>query len=104
MIAYDAKGRKVGSSMGGFFGNINHYDNKGHKVGSTQKGAFSDDHYDSKGHRVRNQVWIGANSVICPGVTISDNVVIGAGSIVTKDIPDLYVTSGTGILIYRKRK
>ena len=37
---------------------------------------------------IGDQCWIGANSVICPGVTIGSNVVIGAGSIVTKDIPD----------------
>ena len=32
-------------------------------------------------------VWIGSSSVILPGVTIGDNAVIGAGSVVTKDIP-----------------
>ncbi|MBU1050842.1 sugar O-acetyltransferase, partial [Candidatus Bipolaricaulota bacterium] len=32
--------------------------------------------------------WIGGNVVICPGVTIGDRCVIGAGSVVTKDIPD----------------
>jgi maltose O-acetyltransferase len=33
-------------------------------------------------------VWIGANVTILPGVTIGNNVVIGAGAVVTKDIPD----------------
>lgn len=33
-------------------------------------------------------VWIGGNSVIFPGVTIGNNVTIGAGSVVTKDIPN----------------
>lgn len=37
--------------------------------------------------KVGNNVWIGGNVVVLPGVTIGDNVVIGAGSIVTKDIP-----------------
>ena len=36
---------------------------------------------------VGNNVWIGGNVVVLPGVTIGDNVVIGAGSIVNKDIP-----------------
>ena len=36
---------------------------------------------------IGNNVWIGGNVVICPGVTIGDNVVIGAGSVVTKDLP-----------------
>ena len=36
---------------------------------------------------VGENVWIGGNCCILPGVTIGDNTVIGAGSIVTKDIP-----------------
>lgn len=37
---------------------------------------------------IGNNVWLGGNTVICPGVHIGDNVVIGAGSVVTKDIAD----------------
>lgn len=37
--------------------------------------------------RIGNDCWFGANVVVCPGVTIGDNCVIGAGSVVTKDIP-----------------
>lgn len=36
---------------------------------------------------IGNNVWIGANVSVLPGVRIGDNTVIGAGSIVTKDIP-----------------
>ena len=36
---------------------------------------------------VGNGCWLGANVVICPGVTIGDGCVIGAGSVVTRDIP-----------------
>ena len=43
---------------------------------------------------IGNNVWIGANCVILPGVTIGDNVVIGAGSVVTKDIPANVVAVG----------
>lgn len=39
-------------------------------------------------------VWIGGNTVVCPGVHIGNNVVIGAGSVVTKDIPDWCVAAG----------
>ena len=38
--------------------------------------------------------WIGAGTLIMPGVTIGDNSVIGAGSVVTKDIPENVVTYG----------
>lgn len=37
--------------------------------------------------RIGNDVWLGANVVVLPGVTIGDNVVIGAGAVVSKDIP-----------------
>ena len=37
---------------------------------------------------IGNDVWIGANVTILPGVTIADNVVVGAGAVVTKDIPE----------------
>lgn len=37
--------------------------------------------------KIGDNVWIGGNTVICPGVTIGDNATIGAGSVVTKDIP-----------------
>ena len=36
---------------------------------------------------IGNNVWIGGLAVICPGVTVGDNSVIGAGAVVTKDIP-----------------
>lgn len=41
----------------------------------------------AKSIKVGNNVWFGGNVVVLPGVTIGDNVTIGAGSVVTKDIP-----------------
>lgn len=38
--------------------------------------------------------WIGANSIILPGVTIGENAVVGAGSVVTKNVPDRVVAVG----------
>ncbi len=43
---------------------------------------------------VGNNVWIGGNVVVLPGVKIGDNVVIGAGSVVTKDLPSNVVAYG----------
>ena len=43
---------------------------------------------------VGNNVWFGGNVVVLPGVAIGNNVTIGAGSVVTKDIPDNVVAVG----------
>lgn len=43
---------------------------------------------------IGDNVWIGGNSVIFPGVIIGNNVTIGAGSIVTKNIPDNVLAFG----------
>ena len=43
---------------------------------------------------IQDGVWIGANSTILPGVTIGRKSVIGAGSVVTRDIPPLCVAAG----------
>ena len=43
---------------------------------------------------IGNSVWIGGSVTICPGVTIGDNCVIGAGSVVVKDIPANSVAVG----------
>ena len=45
--------------------------------------------------------WIGAGVVIVPGITVGDNVVIGAGSIVTKNLPDNVVAVGNPCRILR---
>lgn len=44
---------------------------------------------------IGNNVFIGAESVVLPGVTIGDNVIIGANSTVTHDIPDGMVAAGS---------
>jgi len=43
---------------------------------------------------IGDNVWIGGNTVVCPGVTIGENTVIGAGSVVTHDIPANVVAAG----------
>lgn len=43
---------------------------------------------------IKNNVYIGNNSLIMPGVTIGNNVIIGAGSVVTKSVPDNTVVAG----------
>ena len=43
---------------------------------------------------IGDDVWIGANAVILPGVTIGRHVVVAAGAVVTKDVPDYSVVGG----------
>ena len=50
---------------------------------------------------IGDNVWIGGNTVICPGVHIGSNVIIGAGSVVTKDIPDWAVAAGIPCKVLR---
>jgi maltose O-acetyltransferase len=52
--------------------------------------------------KIGDNVWIGGNSVICPGVTIGNNVTIGAGSVVTKNIPDDVLAFGNPCEIRRE--
>lgn len=51
---------------------------------------------------IKDNVWIGGGVTVVPGVTIGTNSVIGAGSVVTKDIPDNVVAAGNPCCIIRK--
>lgn len=51
---------------------------------------------------VGDNVWIGGSVTIVPGVHIGNNVVIGAGSVVTSDIPDMVVAAGNPCRVIRK--
>lgn len=51
---------------------------------------------------IGDNVWIGGNTVICPGVHIGNHCVIGAGSVVTKDIPDWSIAAGNPCRVLRK--
>ena len=52
--------------------------------------------------KVGNNVWFGGNVVVLPNITIDDNVVIGAGSVVTKNIPSNVIAVGNPCKIIRK--
>lgn len=52
--------------------------------------------------RVGNNVWIGAQVCVLPGVEIGDNCVIGAGSVVTKNIPDNSLAVGNPCRVIRR--
>lgn len=52
---------------------------------------------------IGNDVWIGANVIILGGITIGDGAAIGAGSVVTKDVPPFSVTYGNPAAFKRYR-
>ena len=51
---------------------------------------------------IGDNVIVGINSIILPGVRIGNHVVIGAGSVVTKDVPDNVIVAGNPVRIIRK--
>lgn len=65
--------------------------------------VIRNEHYEyGKPITIGNNVWIGGNVVFNPGVTIGDNVVIGSGSIVTKDIPSNVIAVGNPCKVLRE--
>lgn len=52
--------------------------------------------------RICNKVWIGSNSTILPGVTIGENSIVGAGSVVTKDVPADTIVAGNPARFIKK--
>jgi galactoside O-acetyltransferase len=53
---------------------------------------------------VGNNVWIGAQVVVLSGVNIGENTVIGAGSVVTKDVPANVIAAGNPCRVLRRKK
>lgn len=60
----------------------------------------------SKDITIGRNVWLGLNVIILPGVRIGDGVIIQAGSVVTKDVPDLAIAGGhpAKVFSYRDKK
>lgn len=51
---------------------------------------------------IEDKVWIGINSTILPGVTIGRGAIVGAGSVVTKDVPAMTVVAGNPARVIKK--
>jgi maltose O-acetyltransferase len=50
---------------------------------------------------IGSDVWVGGGAIVCPGVTIGSRAVIGAGSVVTRDIPDGVFAAGSPCRVIR---
>jgi maltose O-acetyltransferase len=55
----------------------------------------------SKPITIANNVWLGGGVIVCPGVTIGDNTVVGAGAIVVRDLPASVVAVGNPARVLR---
>ena len=53
---------------------------------------------------IENDVWIGANVIILPGVTIHEGSIIAAGAVVTKDVECYTIVAGNPAKVIKKRK
>lgn len=83
-----------------------------HPVGATER--FVEDWEESSGDlffrtkalpiTIEDNVWIGGGAIVLPGVTIGNNSVIGAGSVVTKSIPAYSVAVGNPCRVIRELK
>lgn len=52
--------------------------------------------------KISSNVWIGAGAIIMPGITVGENSVVGAGSVVTKDVPPNTVVVGNPARVLRE--
>jgi maltose O-acetyltransferase len=51
---------------------------------------------------IGSDVWVGGGAILCPGVKVGSKTVIGAGSVVTKDIPDGVLAAGNPCRVIRE--
>ena len=75
----------------------------GHRFDRTDIPMMDQGFTEIKPVKIGNDVWIGRRVIIMPGVTIGDGCVIGAGAVVTKDVPPYSVACGVPARIVKKR-
>lgn len=73
-----------------------------HKIPRNRRQIFNAGHNFGR-VTVESDVWIGANCMLLPGITIGSGAVVGAGSVVTKDVPSYSVVAGNPARIVRQR-
>ena len=84
-------------------GSCRFYDTDFHSVRPSERTLETEDHdIASKPILIRSGSFFGAHTIILKGVTIGRNCVVGAGSVVTKDIPDNEIWAGNPARLIRK--
>lgn len=85
-------------------GSCTHVYVSNHQYSDPNKPITQQGHMKPKPVILKSGSWIGANVTILPGVTVGKNSVVGAGSIVTKDVPDFTVVAGNPARIIKRNK
>jgi acetyltransferase-like isoleucine patch superfamily enzyme len=65
-----------------------------HRFDDPSRPIIDQGHFSSEPVRLERGCWVGAGCIILPGVTIGENAVVGAGSVVVKDIPPRVIAVG----------
>lgn len=75
----------------------------GHEFGATDIPMMDQGSTAAKPVIIGDDVWIGCRAIIMPGVTIGNGCVIGAGAVVTKDVPPYSVAVGVPAKVVKNR-
>lgn len=78
-----------------------HFYVNNHKFERRDVPLIAQGYYPSESIHISDGAWIGANCIILPGVSIGKNCVIGAGSIVTRSVPDFSIAVGNPAKVIR---
>lgn len=73
-----------------------------HRFDDVTKPIIDQGHYPSEPVRLMKGAWVGANCVLLPGVTVGEGAVVGAGSIVARDVPPHCVAAGNPARVIRQ--
>ena len=73
-----------------------------HGINPESDKYYSDQKLDCKSVKIKEGAWIGERVCILPGITIGKKSVIGAGSVVTKDVPDFCIAVGNPARVIKK--
>ena len=72
-----------------------------HRFDDPTRAVIDQGHTPSRAVVLKRGCWVGANAIVLPGVTIGENAVVGAGSVVTKDIASSVVAAGNPARVIR---
>jgi acetyltransferase-like isoleucine patch superfamily enzyme len=72
-----------------------------HRFDDPSRPIIDQGHYESRLVTLKRGCWIGAGCIVLPGVTIGENAVVGAGSVIAKDIPPRVIAAGNPAKVVR---